>query len=207
MRNIKKYLASIAITAVVVGGPTSYHISKINHEKQTLEIKLTNTKRELSNKNKTIKDYQNKEKTKNKQIENLEKENKELKENVNKLKQRNEELPTSSIKSNKPASGRTQEITLSFYSTLASENGGYTTTCTGAPLKNGIVASNYYPLGTKININGQVFTVADRGGSHFDGPDRLDVLVERNYGEDPSEYLQRVNNLGKFTVTAHIMED
>lgn len=99
-----------------------------------------------------------------------------------------------------------QKIELTYYTTLPEENGGYTVTCEGKPLKEGIVASNHYPLGTKIIINGRTYTVADRGGSEFDHPDRLDVLVERNPGESDDQYLRRVNNLGRVDVTAYIIK-
>ena len=101
---------------------------------------------------------------------------------------------------------KTQEIELTYYTTLPQENGGYTVTCEGKPLKEGIVASNYYPLRTKIIIEGRTFTVADRGGSDFNHPNRLDVLVERNPGENDEQYLKRVNNLGRTNVTAYIIK-
>lgn len=207
MRNIKKYLISIILTTMVVGGVSSYPIVKLNKETKKLEIKLENTKDELAKKNKKIKDFQTREQSKNKQIEKLEKENKKLKEDNQKLQQEKEELPTSKLEKTSNTNGRPQQFTLTFYSSLASENGGYNGTCTGEKLQEGMVASNVYPLGTKINIGGRIFTVADRGGSNFNSPNRLDVLVERNQGEDPQEYLNRVNNLGRKQVTGYILED
>lgn len=83
-----------------------------------------------------------------------------------------------------------------YYTSLPSENGGYTVTCNGEPLEGDIVANNTLPQGTKLFFNDKVYTVADRGSSRFDNPDRLDVLIERNYGESDYEYLKRVNNKG-----------
>ncbi|MBM7836486.1 hypothetical protein [Clostridium sardiniense] len=100
---------------------------------------------------------------------------------------------------------RKVEFTLSFYTSLPEENGGHTVTCKGEKLKYGMVASNVYKLGTKISLKDYgVFTVSDRGGSNFNSPNRLDVLIERNGGENDTEYLNRVNNMGKYTVTGYI---
>lgn len=95
--------------------------------------------------------------------------------------------------------------TISYYTNCPEENSGYTTTCTGAEPKNGMVASNYWPLGTKIIIDGVQYTVADRGGSSFDNPNRFDVFVERLSGETNQEYRQRVLNMGKKTVEVIII--
>lgn len=93
-----------------------------------------------------------------------------------------------------------QDFIFTYYTSLPSENGGYTVTCNGSPLVDGIVASNHYPQGTKLYINDRVFTVADKGSSRFNSPNRLDVFVSKRNGESNGEYLQRVNNMG---VTRH----
>lgn len=99
------------------------------------------------------------------------------------------------------------KFALTFYTSLGDENGGYTITCTGQKLSYGMVASNVYPLGTKIYLEGYgVFTVSDRGGSNFDNPDRLDVLIEREGGEDDVTYTNRVNNMGKVIVNGYIIK-
>lgn len=98
------------------------------------------------------------------------------------------------------------DLKLTFYTSLPSENGGYTVTCNGKPLEGNIVANNTLPQGTKLLINGTVYTVADRGSSRFDNPNRLDVLVERQPGESDSQYLERVNNKGVAHVGGYILE-
>lgn len=97
------------------------------------------------------------------------------------------------------------EFKCTYYTSLPSENGGYTVTCEGKPLEGNIVANNTLPLGTKILINNTVYTVSDRG-SRFDSINRLDVLVERNPGESDEEYLNRVNNLGVEYIEGYIIK-
>ena len=92
--------------------------------------------------------------------------------------------------------GKSIRVENTYYTSLPSENGGYTVTCNGEPLEGDIVANNTLPQGTKLFFNDKVYTVADRGSSRFNNPDRLDVLIERNYGESDYEYLKRVNNKG-----------
>lgn len=89
-----------------------------------------------------------------------------------------------------------QSFKMTYYTDLPSENGGYTITCNGEQLEQGMVASNHYPQGTKLLIDGLVYTVADRGSSRFDSPNRLDVFQERWGGESDEQYFSRVNKMG-----------
>jgi len=101
-----------------------------------------------------------------------------------------------------------KEFSLSFYTNLPEENGGYTGNCHGQPLKHGMVASNVIKQGTKILLPKYgIMTVADRGGKDFNNSNRLDVLIERNEGESNSQYLKRVNNLGRPKVIGYIIEE
>lgn len=171
---------------ILIGGyiySSNKYIKELENKNDILEIKIEKIKKEIDSKTKIINQ-------KNKIIKELEEENKKLEEENKKLKN---EI------------GKAQEFILTFYTTLPQENGGYTTTCLGEELRNGMVASNVYPLGTKIKINGKIFTVSDRGGKNFNNYNRLDVLVERESGESNQEYLKRVNNLGKIKVTGYIL--
>lgn len=133
-----------------------------------------------------------------------------LKELGEGLKQQNEEKIREQKKqeeiSSRGLSGNVKEVDfiLSFYTNTKDENGGYTVTCTGQPLQYGIVASNVYPLGTKIYLEGYgLFIVADTGGSHFNNYNRLDVLIPPKYEGEPN-YKQRVNNMGKPHVKGYV---
>lgn len=133
-----------------------------------------------------------------------------LKELGEGLKQQNEEKIREQKKqeeiSSRGLSGNVKEVDfiLSFYTNTKDENGGYIVTCTGQPLQYGIVASNVYPLGTKIYLEGYgLFTVADTGGSHFNNYNRLDVLIPPKYEGEPN-YKQRVNNMGKPHVKGYV---
>ena len=99
-----------------------------------------------------------------------------------------------------------ENFKFTYYTALPSENGGYTVTCNGEPLVDGIVASNYYPQGTKLYIDGKVYTVADRGSSRFNSPNRLDVFVGKYGGESSGEYLRRVNNMGVKNTEGFVLE-
>ena len=152
---------------------------------------------------KTIKDITNDIKKERKEKEQQRKWEKELKQ-IKRVKIRKKKI-------NKPNKiihkQQVIKFTLTFYTALEDENGGYTITCTGDKLNYGMVASNVYPLGTKIYLEGYgVFTVADRGGSNFNDPTRLDVLIERKGGENNVTYTNRVNNMGKALVNGYIIK-
>lgn len=100
------------------------------------------------------------------------------------------------------------DITLTFYSSLAVENGGFTgINCSGKKLTPGTVANNVLPLGTKIYTEEfGTLTVEDRGGDNFDTIHRLDVYVPRERGENDTDYLRRVNNMGRVKVTGYMVQ-
>ena len=93
------------------------------------------------------------------------------------------------------------------YSSLPEENGGYTVTCNGEPLVGNIVANNILSQGTRIYMDGEIYTVADRGSSRFNNPNRLDVLVERLPGENINSYKQRVSDYGVKYVQGYIIKE
>lgn len=98
---------------------------------------------------------------------------------------------------------------LSFYTTLPEENGGHTNMANGKPIVEAynVVASNYYPLGTKIYLEGfGTMVVSDRGGSAFNSPDRLDVLIQRREGESVANYKARVRKLGRQQISGKIVD-
>lgn len=98
---------------------------------------------------------------------------------------------------------------LSFYTTLPEENGGHANMANGKPIVGAynVVASNYYPLGTKIYLEGfGTMVVSDRGGSAFNSSTRLDVLVQRREGESTADYKARVRKLGRQEVSGKIIK-
>lgn len=101
----------------------------------------------------------------------------------------------------------TIDFTLTFYTSLDCENGYGAITCEGKPLRSGIVASNVIPLHTKIILEGYgEVEVADRGGSEFNSPYRLDVFVARQAGETDSQYKRRIMEMGRQTVKGRIVK-
>ena len=98
---------------------------------------------------------------------------------------------------------------LSFYTTLPEENGGHANMANGKPILGAynVVASNYYPLGTKIYLEGfGTMVVSDRGGSAFNSSARLDVLIQRREGESTADYKARVRKLGRQEVSGKIIK-
>lgn len=187
----KKIILGTVVLGLLVGGAITYltniktDLQNQIEENKKLEIRIKDLNIDLKNMSEQLKNMESIIQEKELIIEQLKKEKEELTKKL----------------------GRPQEFILTFYTTLPEENGGYTVTCEGKELKHGMVASNVYSLGTKIKINGRIFTVSDRGGKNFNHSNRLDVLVERNPGESDSEYLKRVNNLGKIKVTGYILEN
>lgn len=111
------------------------------------------------------------------------------------------------LKSDKQiTSPRKQEFIVTYYTDLNSENGYGAVNCLGERLEHTMIASNYYPLGTKIRIDGITYEVRDRGSSRFNNPKRLDMFIPRNQGESNREYYKRVNAMGVKTVKGCIIE-
>ena len=101
------------------------------------------------------------------------------------------------------------ELIFSFYTSLSSENGGNEgIACTGSKLKYGDLASNVWGLGTKFKTqDGQIFTVTDKGGSHFNSYNRVDCYMPRQTGESDYQYYKRVNNMGHKTITVKLIKE
>lgn len=102
-----------------------------------------------------------------------------------------------------------QTFKLSFYTELECCNGvNYSgITASGDSLEYGIIASNVYPMGTKIYLEGYgEMIVKDRGGKHFNDPLRLDVYIPRNGNESDKEYKNRIMQLGRQEVIGWIIE-
>ena len=146
-----------------------------------------------------------------KSIEDLKKENKSLKKDLEAKKQKeasaklaSADCPTQSVSRGSIKRGTPVKMTLTFYGDFAHENGGYTgIDAQGNKLVAGTVASNVYSFGTKFELNGQIFTVRDRGGKNFNSSNRLDVFVPRKSGESNSAYAKRIREYGRKTVTMY----
>jgi 3D (Asp-Asp-Asp) domain-containing protein len=97
---------------------------------------------------------------------------------------------------------------LTYYSSLASENGKYgMKTASGVMMNSQTVANNFLSFGTDLYMEGYGHkTVHDRGSNkHFNTVNRFDVYVPRNSGESDSAYYKRVNKMGRKTVTGYIL--
>lgn len=139
-----------------------------------------------------------------KEISRVEKLKYDARHNTNKTSANAVQTLAVNNSNNRSVGGTPITLKLSFYGDFAHENGGYAgIDAQGNKLASGTIASNVYPFGTKFSFNGQTFTVRDRGGSHFNDPNRLDVFVPRNPGESDSEYSTRISNYGRKTITGY----
>ena len=218
----KKQISYLSV-AVLAGGIIAGEgvgLYKLNNQVQDLHNKNTKLEQTIDSLNKDIK-------KKDATIDNVTKERDTIKEShdnletekndlQNQLEQKKKEV--SALKVSKNADYPTQSVSrgvtsrrgtpvtmrLSFYGDFAHENGGYAgIDAQGNKLVAGTVASNVYAFGTQFNFNGQIYTVRDRGGSHFNSSDRLDVFVPRNPGESNAAYAKRISDYGRQTVTMY----
>lgn len=118
----------------------------------------------------------------------------------------------------KESTSNTKEVNVrvSFYTSLASENGGYAgMNAINGKLKLGsISAPKEIPFGSTISIPKMQdylgitsFNVDDRGGAIYkrdDGVYKLDVYVPQKQGESDNGYFNRVNNMGIVNTKATI---
>ena len=218
---LKKKQISYLLVAVLAGGVIigeGIGLYKLNQKVEDLQKTKSQLELKIDSLNKTIKDKDN-------TIDNVTKERDNNKESLDKLQKENEvlnqkleakkkeeasaklasaERPTRSVSRGISTRGKAVTITLTFYGDFAHENGGYAGIDTqGNKLVAGTVASNVYSFGTKFELNGQIFTVRDKGGSNFNSSNRLDVFVPRKSGESNSAYSKRISSYGRKTVTMY----
>lgn len=212
---------TLSVATLVAGGYGAYktneNISEIKSEaKKTqaeMQVNIDKLTKDLDTSNKEKEEKHKALDEANTEIDELKKQVEANKVNIKKLQatklnqsvSRGSNVGRSANVTKTASAGTPRQITLTFYGEGAEENGGYAgIDAQGNRLVAGTVASNYYKFGTKISFNGQTFTVRDRGGSNFAGPNRLDVFVPRRSGESKSSYDKRISNYGKKTVTAYV---
>lgn len=225
MKNAKLY-ASVGL--VVVGALLSYcYLTSLKVEAITSEqLEMYNqielilediseahlTLKELSAKTDTLSE-ECMNKIEEAKIEVAEKVLREIKETEQ--QEQSQEISIASARSSAEPNYKEVKAICTFYTSLASENGGYAgrTANNGYLSSTSIAAPKDIPFGTKIDL-GQFGTkiVDDRGSSaHIRWIDsntiRLDVYVPQNKGETAQAYYERVNELGKVEVSAKIYID
>ncbi|EHJ01024.1 MULTISPECIES: 3D domain-containing protein [unclassified Clostridium] len=171
------------------------------HALATAVVKDNNTKMELKEKNKVesnenLTDIHDEESSSQKIIDQL----------MSELNQSSELKKEQKDKINEQES---KEFTLTFYTSLKSENSSAgAVTCENKPLTPGGVANNILPLNTKIYLEGygQV-VVNDRGSNkYFNVDNKLDVYIPREPGENDKQYFRRVNDYGIQKVKGYIIK-
>ena len=98
-----------------------------------------------------------------------------------------------------PSSGTpyTMEVEVTHYCPCQQCNGNsLAMSASGKPLAVGMVAmSTKYPFGTRISINGKIYTVEDRGGAEFNDIHRVDIFVNSH---------EEALRLGRYKTTATV---
>lgn len=89
------------------------------------------------------------------------------------------------------------EVEVTHYCPCAQCNGNsLAMSASGKPLAVGMVAmSAQYPFGTRLSINGRIYTVEDRGGSEFNDIHRVDIFVNSH---------EEALRLGRYKTTATV---
>ena len=170
-----------------------------NNNNKIKDIKIQQTINHLNIQMNNIKDFGNKSYRLDKNIE----EYNYIKEKVN---ERLDNIEKRKIEEQKKIEEERNsyniDFLLTYYSKHPSENNGYTKTAMGTELREGILASCYYSLGTTIEFeDGRRYRVEDRGAkSIFSNPNRLDVFVD-TYNQD------YVRGLGVTKIRGKIVEE
>lgn len=98
-----------------------------------------------------------------------------------------------------PSSGTpyTMKVEVTHYCPCQQCNGNsLAMSASGKPLAVGMVAmSTKYPFGTRISINGKIYTVEDRGGAEFNDIHRVDIFVNSH---------EEALRLGRYKTTATV---
>ena len=184
-----------------------------------MENKLNTINSEIEKIEKNVEEKQNLIEEKQKNIDSLENKVNELEKSIKEVKtNKNTTVQTKTVNATnltsvkntyKLQNKKTKEVTfhISFYTSLACENGGYANmTASGKKLADGMVANNQLPFGTKIYVEGYgLKTVEDRGSSkYFTDETKIDIFVPRQKGESDTEYRKRVNAMGRKNIKGYI---
>lgn len=220
---LEKNVVFVLIIMMIVSLTQSVTINKKLTSLEQRNIKLDNKLIEMENKlntiNSEIEKIEKNVEEKQKNIDSLENKVNELEKSIKEVKtNKNTTVQTKTVNATNLASvkntyklqnKKTKEVTfhISFYTSLACENGGYANmTASGKKLADGMVANNQLPFGTKIYVEGYgLKTVEDRGSSkYFTDETKIDIFVPRQKGESDTEYRKRVNAMGRKNIKGYI---
>jgi Uncharacterized protein conserved in bacteria len=198
--NVKGLIITIILAIGMISVRTSYiynSVNKNNFNNETSEIQYVAQSNNSKDKNEIKENKATPPQSKEQQV------NSQIDTNQAKSK----EKPGSNQLSRGGSISNELDITLTFYTSLPEENGGFNgINCSGKKLTSGTVANNVLPLGTEIYTKEfGTLTVSDRGGDNFNTINRLDVYIPREDGESNQDYLSRVNNMGIVKVKGYII--
>lgn len=217
---LSKKQKSYLLVAILAGGTIigegiglynlNNNIKDLHNQKTKLENNIESLNEDLNKQLENVENLTKEKEDLNNSLEKIKEENKSLKNQLNAKKEvsaktASADYPTQSISRGTASRGTPVTITLTFYGDGADENGGYAgLNAYSQKLSAGMVASNVYPRGTQFQLpSGQILEVQDKGGSHFNSYNRLDVFVPRLSGESDDAYARRISKLGRKTITMY----
>ena len=217
---LSKKQKSYLLVAILAGGTIigegiglynlNNNIKDLHNQKTKLEKNIESLNEDLNKQLENVENLTKEKEDLNNSLEKIKQENKSLKNQLSAKKEvsaktASADYPTQSISRGTATRKTPVTITLTFYGNGADENGGYAgLNAYSQKLSAGMVASNVYPRGTQFQLpSGQILEVQDKGGSHFNSYNRLDVFVPRLSGESDDAYARRISKLGRKTITMY----
>ncbi|MGZ9868238.1 3D domain-containing protein [Priestia endophytica] len=175
---------------------------KIDETEVSLRRQIKQVEEEIEQEKKAKEEQQKKQEKVKKEVEVVKQEPKVEAKSVVK-KEETKQITNNNIEKEADSSLKTFDAEVTFYTANAESTGksvgdtGYGITASGAQVRSGMVAmdNSIYPFGTKVRINGTVYTNCDTGGA-ISG-NRIDIYVPT---------VSQAQQLGRQTVKAEIVE-
>ena len=122
---------------------------------------------------------------------------------INRVNERFDKIEEKKRKEEEEKLNHRRNFIVTYYGATYNECGNnHFITASGVPVEEGHIAvPRNIPFGSKIILEGKEYIATDTGNPKYicelsDGTLRVDVFIERQYGESDYQYEKRVNNMG-----------
>ena len=122
---------------------------------------------------------------------------------INRVNERFDKIEEKKRKEEEEKLNHRRNFIVTYYGATYNECGNnHFITASGVPVEEGHIAvPRSIPFGSKIILEGKEYIATDTGNPKYicelsDGTLRVDVFIERQYGENDYQYEKRVNNMG-----------
>ena len=122
---------------------------------------------------------------------------------INRVNERFDKIEEKKRKEEEEKLNHRRNFIVTYYGATYNECGNnHFITASGVPVEEGHIAvPRNIPFGSKIILEGKEYIATDTGNPKYicelsDGTLRVDVFIERHYGESDYQYEKRVNNMG-----------